>query len=45
MPCRNMHALKYVFRTTVRRFGQVALSEAVDVVFELGHGRTTTVTF
>lgn len=29
----------------ITRFGQVALSEAVDMVYELAGGRTTTVHF
>ncbi len=29
----------------ITRFGQVALSEAVDMVYEMGGGRMTTVSF
>jgi hypothetical protein len=29
----------------ITRFGQVALSEAVDMVYEMAGGRTTTVSF
>ena len=29
----------------ITRFGQVALSEAVDMVYEMGRGRVTTISF